>query len=70
MPVETALERIRRNRSVEEIFDREDRLRRTREMYFRAFERLRDVERVTVVDGTGSREQVARRIWSAISPYF
>lgn len=70
VPVETALERIRRNRYVEEIFDGADRLRRTRELYFRAFKRLRDVERVAVVDGTGSREQVAQRIWSAISPYF
>lgn len=70
VPVETALERIRKNRFVEEIFDHEDRLRRTRELYFQAFERLKDVENVAVVDGTGSPEQVAERIWSAVSPYF
>ena len=70
VPVETALERIRQNRYVEEIFDREDRLRRTRELYFEAFARLRDVENVAVVDGSGSREQVARRVWAAVAPYF
>ena len=58
------------NRYVEEIFDREDRLRRTRELYFEAFARLRDVENVAVVDGSGSREQVARRVWAAVAPYF
>lgn len=70
VPVETALERIRQNRVVEEIFDREDRLRKTRELYFRAFERLKDVEQVAVVDGTGTQEQVAERIWGAVSPHF
>lgn len=69
VPVDLALERIRKNRYVEEIFDREDRLRRTRELYFEAFERLRDVENVAVVDGAGTREQVAQRIWAAVSPH-
>lgn len=70
VPVETALERIRKNRFVEEIFDREERLRRTRELYFAAFDRLKDVEQVAVVDGSGTREQVAERIWTVVSPYF
>lgn len=70
VPVETALERIRENRFVEEIFDQEERLRRTRELYFAAFHRLQDVEKVAVVDGSGTREQVAQRIWSVVSPYF
>ena len=70
VPVETTLERIRKNRFVEEIFDQEDRLRKTRELYFRAFECLKGVENVAVVDGSGSREQVARRVWAAVAPYF
>ena len=68
VPVETALERIRQNRFVEEIFDQEDRLLKTRELYFQAFERLKDVENVAVVDGSGTREQVAQRIWAAVAP--
>lgn len=70
VPVETALERIHQNRFVEEIFDQEDRLRKTRELYFRAFERLKNVENVAVVDGVGSPEQVAQRVWAAAAPYF
>ena len=68
VPVETALDRIRKNRAVQEIFDREDRLRKTRELYFQAFDRLKDVERVAVVDGTGTEDQVSERIWAVVSP--
>ena len=67
---ETAMERIRQNRDHQEMFEREDRLRKTRELYFRAFERLKDVETVAVVDGSGPEEQVAERIWAAVFPYF
>lgn len=70
VPVELALERIRENRESEELFETEGRLRRTRELYFRAFERLKGEETVAVVDGSGSREQVAQRVWAAVSPYF
>ncbi len=70
VPVETALDRIHKNRLVEEIFDQEDRLRKTREFYFKAFDRLKDVERVAVVDGSGTLEEVAERVWAAVSPCF
>lgn len=65
-----AMERIRKNRDHEEMFEKEERLRRTRELYFQAFERLKDVENVAVVDGSGAPGQVAERIWTAVSPYF
>lgn len=70
VPVETALARIHQNRTVEEIFDGEERLRRTRELYFEAFRRLEDVERVAVVDGSGTPDEVAERIWAVIAPCF
>lgn len=70
VPVDAALERIHKNRFVEEIFDGADRLRQTRELYFRAFERLKDVESVAVVDGVGTQEQVAQRVWAAVEPCF
>ena len=70
VPVETALERIHKNRFVEEIFDGADRLRKTRELYFRAFRRLSGVENVAVVDGAGTEAEVAARIWAAVEPCF
>jgi len=70
VPVETALERLNKNRFVEEIFDGADRLRKTRELYFRAFRRLSGVENVAVVDGAGTEAEVAARIWAAVEPCF
>lgn len=67
---EEAMERIRRNRDHTELFEQEERLRQTRELYFKAFERLKGVENVAVVDGVGTENEVAERIWAAVSPYF
>lgn len=70
VPAEEAMERIRKNRDHEELFEKEERLKKTRELYFQAFERLKDVENVAVVDGSGTPDQVAERIWTVVSPYF
>ena len=70
VPVELALERIRRGRDHVELFEKEDRLRKTRALYFEAFERLKGTEAVAVVDGAGTQDEVARRVWAAAEPYF
>ena len=70
VPPEEAMARIRRNRDHEELFEKEERLRHTRELYFQAFDRLKDVENVAVVDGCGTQDEVARRIWEVVSPIF
>ena len=67
---EQAMERIRRGRDRVELFEREDRLRKTRALYFEAFERLKETETVAVVDASGPEDEVARRVWAAVSPYF
>ena len=68
--VDRAMERIRRGRDRVELFEREDRLRQTRALYFEAFERLKGTEAVAVVDGGLPEDEVARRVWAAVSPYF
>ena len=70
VPAEVAMERIRKNRDHEELFEKEERLRQTRTLYFEAFQRLKDVENVAVVDGSGAPDEVEERIWAAVSPYF
>ena len=70
VPVERAMERIRRGRDHVELFEKEDRLRKTRALYFEAFEHLKEAEAVAVVDGSGPEDQVAERVWAAVSPYF
>lgn len=67
VPVERALERIRRGRDHVELYEEEHRLRAVRENYFRAFQRLRGAERVAVIDGDGDEAAIARRVWEAVS---
>ena len=70
VPVELALERIRQGRDRVELFEKEDRLRKTRALYFEAFERLKGTEAVAVVDGDGPEDEVARRVWAVVEPCF
>ena len=63
---DTAMERIRRNRDVVEIFEKKERLVRTRALYLEAFERLKDVERVEIVDGNRPVEEIAEDLWQRI----
>ena len=70
VPAELAMERIRRGRDHEELFEKEDRLRRTRSLYFEAFERLKETEAVAVVDGGRPEDEVEELVWAAVSPFF
>ncbi len=64
---DTAMERIRANRDVVEIFEKRERLVRTRELYLEAFEWMKDVERVEIVDGNRTVEEIAEDLWQRIS---
>lgn len=66
IPVETALERIARNRLHRELYEKEERLRAVRSKYFEAFEQKKDTERVAVIDAAADVDTVARRVWAAV----
>ena len=68
--VDRAMERIRRGRDRVELFEREDRLRKTRALYFEAFERLKGTEAVVVVDGGLPEDEVEERVWAAVDSFF
>lgn len=70
VPVPQALERIGRNRSHTELFEREDRLAATREKYLEAFERLSDRETVLTVDADADADTVEERVWAAVAHLF
>lgn len=70
VPVRRALDRIGRNRSHTELFEREDRLTATREKYLEAFARLRDTETVLVIDADADEETVSERVWAAVAHLF
>ena len=63
---DVALERIAKNRFHQELFETKSRLVKVRENYMRAFEKLKGVEKVAVVDGNQGQEAVAEEIWKIV----
>ena len=64
---ELALERIAQNRERAELFETRDRLTRTREQYFKAFQLEKGRERVIIIPGDRAAEAVSGEIWAAVS---
>lgn len=62
----TAMERILKNRCQTELFEKKSRLEKTREGYMEAFERLKEREKVVVIDGTLTIEEIAGEVWKAV----
>ena len=67
---ELALERITQNRESTELFETKDRLTRTREQYFRAFEAQKEAERVIVLPGDKDVEELAQDIFDRVAAFF
>ena len=65
---ELALERIARGRDHTELFETRERLTRTREQYFRAFEAEEDRERILILPGDLPPEELSRAIWARVAP--
>jgi len=70
MPVQKALERIERERFHTELYEKEEKLIGVRKKYFEAFDKLKEVETVAIVDADADVDVVAERIWSAVSKFF
>ena len=67
---ELALERIAQNREGTELFETMDRLTRTREQYFRAFEALKGEETVIILPGDQSVDALAQAIWEQVDRFY
>ena len=61
-----AMERITRNRFHKELFEKESRLRKVRENYLKAFELMKEEEKILIVDGTKTPEEIAEVIWKEV----
>lgn len=68
MPVEKCLERIRANRpeSAIEIYENEASLTKTSEQFDKVFDMIKDRENIVYVDASGTVEEVAQAIRSAV----
>lgn len=62
------LERIQARGGPLEIYEKIDIMKAVRVNYFTAFEKLKDRERVIVIDGSGTPDEVAHRIWEQTAP--
>ena len=67
---DTAMERITKNRFHTELFEKKSRLEKVRDNYFKAFELLKEEEKIVIVDGTKTPEEIAEKIWSEVKPLF
>ena len=63
-----AMDRITKNRFHTELFEKESRLSKVRENYLKAFELMKVEEKVLIVDGTKTPEEIADIIWQAVEP--
>lgn len=67
---EQALERIAQNRTGIELFETRERLTRTREQYFKAFELQDGLEKIIFIRGSRDIDAVAQDIWERVRPFF
>jgi len=65
---EVCLGRIRANRDCFDMYEKIDILKKVRENYFLAFERLKDQEKIIIIDGNGPQDRVAEEIWNQVQP--
>ena len=64
------MERIDRNRMTKELFERTDRQTETRARYLDAFGRMKDTERVLIVNGDREPDIIAEEIWEKTRDLF
>lgn len=67
---DTAMERITKNRFHTELFEKKSRLEKVRNNYLKAFDLLKEEEKVIIVDGTRTPEEIAEEIWENLEPLF
>lgn len=63
----TAMKRITSGRDHIELYEKEERLNAVREKYFEAFEKLKNDEKVYIVDASKSAEDISEEIWNIVS---
>lgn len=64
---DVCLERIRANRTSLDMYEKIDILKKVRQHYLDAFQRLEKEETVMIIDGNGSRDAVEERIWEQVT---
>ena len=66
-PPEECMRRIHKGRDQEELFERVDKLKITERFYKEAFESLKDVEHIYILDGTLTPDQTVEKMFDILS---
>jgi dTMP kinase len=64
---EVSMQRLHANRDNIELFETLENLQQVRAKYMEAFDKLRSVENIFIVDGNRSLEQIAEDIWQQVA---
>ncbi|MEI6899355.1 MAG: dTMP kinase [Bacteroidota bacterium] len=63
---QNAMDRMKANRATSELYETLENLTNVRNKYFEAFEMLKDLEKIIIVDGNGSMDSIAEEIFHRI----
>ncbi len=63
---DVCIERIRASRETLEIYEKIDIMKKVRDNYFKAFDRLKHQETVIIIDGNKTPAQVAEKVWEQV----
>ncbi len=66
----TAMKRIAKGRTGNELFENEKRLTETRNKYFDLFRQFKGTENIIIIDGTQNIQKVSDDIWQSVYKYF
>jgi dTMP kinase len=63
---ETSVHRLNKGRDAIQLYETLDNLKKVREKYFEAFERLKEIERIYITDGNRTPEDLSQDIWHEV----
>ena len=67
VPIDVCVQRLNRGRNLTELYEDEENLNNVRKKYFEAFDKLKDKEKVLIIDGNRPSELIAKDVWETVS---
>ena len=65
---EESMKRISKGRETVEMYETLDNLKKVKEIYFNCFEKLKEVEKICIINGEREETEIAQHIWQNIYP--
>jgi dTMP kinase len=64
---ESSMHRLNKGRSSTELYETIDNLKKVKDKYFEAFEKLKEKEEIFITNGDRSEEEISKDIWNEVS---